>query len=224
MIKEHIKAVNALNEIKCDVINLIKENKTEKQIVNYILNEYKRRKLKTKDKPIVSFGKNTSEMHHSSKNQKIKNGPIMLDIWAKSGDCFADLTWMFYKGKPDEKFIYCFNELVKARNKAIIFIKNCLKERYLPTMVEIDSISRSYLAEKKLGFAFLHRVGHALGKKVHADNKKGYYKRLMINRPYTLEPGIYFENKFGIRLENDFWIDGDFKLHTTEIQSRLIII
>lgn len=223
-IESHVRAVKELEDIRNKALELIRQNKTEKQVAEAILKEYKARKLKTKDRPIVSFGKSTCEMHHKPGNNRLKKGPIMMDIWAKQpGGCYADLTFMFYKGNPDKKFIYCFNELINSRNKALEFLKKCLKEKYLPTMVEIDSISRSYLAEKRLGYSFLHRVGHALGAKVHADNKKGYYARLKINHAYTLEPGIYLK-EFGIRLENDFWIDEKFRLHTTEIQNKLIIL
>ena len=225
-IKSHILAAKELNEVKNLAINLIKEGRTERQIVEFIIKEYNKRGLKTMAKPkaIVSFAKNTSEIHHFPKSHKIKHGPIMLDIWAKQPNgCFADLTWMFYKGKPDKKFIFCFNEIVKARNKALNFLKNCLKDKYLPTMFEIDAISRAYLAEKRLGYAFRHRIGHMLGKKVHAGGRKEYYERLKLNTPYTIEPGIYMEN-FGVRLENDFWIDEKLRIHMTKIQNKLIII
>jgi Xaa-Pro aminopeptidase len=79
------------------------------------------------------------------------------------------------------------------------------------------------LAEKRLGYAFQHRIGHGLGKKVHDGTKKEYYERIKLNKPYTIEPGIYLK-EFGIRLENDFWIDEKFKMHTTEIQNKLILI
>jgi Xaa-Pro aminopeptidase len=225
-IKAHIQSVKELNEIKELCVQKLKENTTEKEISSFILKEYKKKGLKTQNKPpiIVSFGKSTAEIHHFPKNLKLKNGLIMIDAWAKQKNgCYADLTWMFCKGNPCKKEIYCFNELVKSRNSAINFIKRCLKDKYLPTMFEIDSISRAYLAEKRLGYAFQHRIGHGLGKKVHDGTKKEYYERIKLNKPYTIEPGIYLK-EFGIRLENDFWIDEKFKMHTTEIQNKLILI
>jgi Xaa-Pro aminopeptidase len=226
MLDKHRKAAAELNEIKDLVIEKLKENASEKQAADFILKEYKKMGLKSSDRPpvIVAFGKSTSDVHHFPKNIGIKKGPIMLDMWAKhKNGCFADLTWMFYKGKADKNFLKDFTLLVKARNKAIQFLNRCLRDKYLPAYFEVDSIARAYLAEHRLGYAFKHRIGHKLGKKVHAGSKKEYYERLKLNMPYTLEPGIYMEN-WGIRLENDFWIDSKFKLHTKNVQNRLIKI
>jgi len=244
MLFSHRKTAAELNEIKDRVIGFLKNNPTERQAVNFILKEYEQRGLKTELKPkvIVSYGKSTAEIHHFPKNIKLKKGPIMLDIWAKhKKGWFVDLTWMLYKGKPDKKFLKDFNMLVRARNLALNFINRCLKSKYLPTYFEIDAIARSYLAKQRAGYAFQHKIGHKLGKKVHAGNKREYYERLKLNMPYTIEPGLYFKyaqksSKFlahqkpkvskcyGIRLENNFWIDEKFKLHTKNIQNKLILI
>jgi Xaa-Pro aminopeptidase len=227
MIKSYKRAADSLVEIKEKAIGVLKGNVTEKRIASLILSEYKKKGLKTQGKPkvIVSFGKNSSEIHHSPENKALKAGPVMVDIWAKQpGGCYADMTFMAYKGNPDKEFIKMFRTYVNARNSGIEFLKKCLKKKYLPSYFELDSIARSYLAKKFLGYHFQHRIGHSLGKKVHAGGKREYYERLRINQPYTLEPGIYFKNKFGIRLENDFWIDKNFSLHIDGLQNTLIII
>ena len=228
---KHAEAVNTLNSIKDRVLETLKEKRcSEKQISDIIFKEYRKNKLKTKGKPkvIVSFGKNTSEIHHFPKSNKLKEGPIMLDLWAKlEKGHFADLTWMVYRGNPSKEFMKTFKAVVKARNKALKFIKKSIKKRYLPTFFEIDAIARAYLAKKRLGYAFKHKIGHPLGMKdVHGDGNenaksKEYYNQLKLGQPYTLEPGLYFKN-FGIRLENDFCIDKNFRLHTTLIQNKLI--
>jgi Xaa-Pro aminopeptidase len=226
MLNKHRDAAEELNEIKNLVIELLKRDVTEKQVADFILKEYKKRGMKPSDKPpvIVAVEKSTADIHHSPKNLKIKAGPIILDMWAKhKNGIFADLTWMFYKGKPSKEFIKDFTLIVNSRNKAIQFLNSCLKDKYLPTMFEIDSISRAYLAEHRLGYAFQHRIGHMLGKKVHAGSRKEYYERIKLNTPYTIEPGIYLKN-WGIRLENDFWIDTRFKLHLKNVQNKLILI
>ena len=225
MISSHKRAAAELNDIKELVLKQL-NTATEKQAADFILKEYKKRGLKPSDKPpvIVAFAKGTADIHHFPKKTKIKNGPIMIDMWAKHKDgCFADLTWMIYKGKPDAEFMKSFALLVNSRNKAIKFLNSCLKEKYLPTMFEIDSISRAYLAKHRIGYAFQHRIGHMLGKKVHAGSRKEYYERLKLNTPYTIEPGIYLKN-WGIRLENDFWIDSKFKIHLKNVQNKLISI
>ena len=225
MLDKHRKAAEELNEIKDLLLQKLKSKITEKQAANFILEEYKKRGLKPSDRPpvIVAAGKSTADIHHFPKNIQI-NGPIMIDMWAKhKNGCFADLTWMIYKGKVDKEFMKDFTLLVNSRNKAIQFLNSCLKDGYLPTYFEVDAVSRAYLAEHRLGYAFRHRIGHKLGTKVHAGNRKEYYERLKLNTPYTIEPGIYLKN-WGIRLENDFWIDSKFKIHLKNVQNKLISI
>ena len=230
---KHAEAVNTLNSIKDRVLETLKEKRcSEKQISDIIFKEYRKNKLKTKGKPkvIVSFGKNTAEVHHFPKAVTLQEGPIMLDLWAKlDKGHFADLTWMAYKGNPSKEFVKMFREVVKARDKALKFIKKSIKNRYLPTFFEIDAIARAYLAKKRSGYAFKHKIGHPLGlKDVHGDGNvkaksKEYYNQIRLEQPYTLEPGLYFKH-FGIRLENDFCIDQKFRLHTTLVQNKLIRI
>lgn len=227
-IKKYLESVALLNEIKGEIIKFLRsEGYTERTVHNFILNKYKKRKMippKEKPSAVVAFEKNTTDIHHIPRKNKIKTGPILIDVFAKlKNGCFADFTWMAYKGKPDKEFLKYFKIFVDGRNKGIKFIKRCLKKKYLPTLFEIDASVRSYFSKKYVGYAFKHRVGHALGKKVHDGGKMEYYEKLRINKPYAFEPGLYFKGKFGIRLENDFYIDKKFELHATKPQNKIII-
>jgi len=62
-----------------------------------------------------------------------------------------------------------------------------------------------------LGKYFIHGLGHYIGLKVHDD---GDYKLpLGPGMAFTIEPGIYIpEEKIGVRIEDDYWVDPDGKL------------
>ena len=75
----------------------------------------------------------------------------------------------------------------------------------------------------------MHNTGHSLGmSKAHGRNGRlghKYNKDLIRNMGYTIEPGIYFKNKFGIRSEIDFYISSNMKLViTTDVQKNILKI
>ncbi|HYY71886.1 MAG TPA: M24 family metallopeptidase, partial [Nitrososphaeraceae archaeon] len=81
------------------------------------------------------------------------------------------------------------------------------------------------------GFAneFNHSTGHGIGLDVHeppwirANNEE----LLINNMTITVEPGIYFESKYGVRIEDSIIIDSDKKtgiINFNKFDKDLIII
>ncbi|OIP79071.1 MAG: hypothetical protein AUK20_02640 [Parcubacteria group bacterium CG2_30_45_37] len=219
-IKQHKRAANLLNRILIEVIEYIKNKPetTDVAIRQFIKQQYKKHRLiSDKQKSIVAFSKNTSQVHYYAEQpRKLKKGDlIMIDIWArlaKKGAPFADITWMMYYGrKLPREYAQAFKLVAQARDKAIDFFKNSLKNKTVPLGKEADSVVRSYLEKHGQRDRFLHGTGHSLGfanphgRRVRI-NRKGRLP-IPINVGYTIEPGIYFKNEFGIRSEIDFYID-----------------
>ncbi len=68
---------------------------------------------------------------------------------------------------------------------------------------EADAVVRDVI--KSYGYDFNHAVGHGVGTKVHEDpvvSPKNEKDILEDDVVFTIEPGIYFEGKFGIRIED----------------------
>ena len=237
---DHKKATGLLGIIKDETFNYLKNNPqvTEFKIQEFVLSRFKNYNLKTDAlRPIIGFRQNTVLVHYFASPNKSKklqpNSLILVDIWArlnKKGAPFADITWMGYSGnKIPENIEKIFSTVVRSRNKALNYIKARLKKKIIPTGEEIDVITRNYLKYHGLEKYFLHGTGHPLGlSNVHG---RGAYLNLrgrsQLSRlvGYTIEPGIYLKNKFGVRSEIDFFIDENFKLNiTTPIQNKIILI
>ena len=65
------------------------------------------------------------------------------------------------------------------------------------------------IAAKKLGKNFIHALGHGIGIEIHespnlSPKSKEVFKQGMV---FTVEPGLYIKNKFGIRIEDDYLIN-----------------
>lgn len=238
-LKSHIKAAQLLGIIKNEVLHFIRANPgtSELEVQQFILERFKKYKLVNEvAKPIVAFLQNTSFVHYypaNKTNKKLKaESLILIDIWSrlKSGGTYADLTWMAYYGKRvPAKIQRAFNTVLKARDKSLALIQKNIRRGILPTGKEIDSMARQFIENVGYRNKFRHGLGHELG--TTSPHGRGSpisprsRKRLKINMGYTIEPGVYFKNEFGIRSEVDFYITKRKKLIiTTPIQRKLTII
>jgi len=238
-IKSHKVSAEILKKVNNSAFNLIKARKSinEKDVIDFILKEFKKYKLKIDDyPPIVAFGKNTDAPHYfaKGKGRKLtKSSVILIDIWARQkqkGSPFADITWMAYYGNEIPKQLDEIHKInTKARDLALDFIKLNLKKGRIPSGKDIDYVVRSYISEKGFGKCFKHGTGHPLGfYSAHGRDgniRKANKKPLLINMGYTIEPGIYIKGKFGVRNELDFYIDKNLNLIiTTPVQKDWVMI
>ena len=238
-IQNHEQAVKLLDIIKDNAFALIKNTPqiTEYQVQQFIKEEFNNNNLITdRDNAIVAFKENTGFVHYYPTEDCKKLEPeslIMIDLWARIDDentPFADITWVAYHGNQiNHEILKVFVLVVKARDAAIKFIRKSLKAKRLPVGKEIDDMTRKVIVGAGYGDKFTHTTGHSLGYdsphgKEFGLNWKNVHP-LQKNLGYTIEPGIYFEGKFGIRSEIDFYIDNNLELIiTSKVQKELIKI
>lgn len=162
----------------------------------------------TSFKTILAIGENSSSIHYSSydKNKYIKNGDIiLLDCGGYyEGGLATDITRVFLCQDKNTKADKEIKEIYTAVLKAQL---NCYF-RDFKTGNEMDACARKILKPyEKRGFLFPHSLGHGVGISVHQAppvissniTKKQTLKNNMV---FTIEPGLYKEGSFGIRLEN----------------------
>jgi len=240
-LKRHQIATKKLEKIKERAFKFIKDNLekiTEYQVSQFILKEFKKENLITDDKikrPIVATRENTSFVHYFPEKRKSKiigkNNLVLIDIWARLNEKrapFADLTFVAYTGKNIPlKIKKIFKRVIEARDLAINFIKENLEKKNLPQCQKIDKIVRDYFKKFDLDKYFLHNLGHSLGfKLVHGryfrlgKKAKGKIKTQI---PFTIEPGLYFKNSFGIRSEIDCYINSNWELEITSFLQKELI-
>ncbi|MCX8158289.1 MAG: M24 family metallopeptidase [Candidatus Diapherotrites archaeon] len=233
-ILSHKKTSNRLNRIFKSVFTLIKHkrNLDELKIRDFVKTSYKNSSLISDNFGcIVAFNENSAFPHYRFDNNKVlrENNLILLDFWArdrKRASPYADITLMAYYGKriPKEINNY-FKIIVKARDEAISFIKDNIYD--LPKAKEVDKIARDIISNEGFGKFFIHSTGHSLGiTKVHGKEKIGKKsgRRLNYDMLYTIEPGIYFKGKYGLRSEVDILIKKDDIEITTPLQKNIFLI
>jgi Xaa-Pro aminopeptidase len=72
------------------------------------------------------------------------------------------------------------------------------------TVVEVDAAARKVLRKARLGRYFTHSTGHGVGLEIHEGPRiaAGQEEVLRPGMVITIEPGIYFPGKWGIRIED----------------------
>tara|TARA_Y100000034_G_scaffold96937_1_gene118221 strand:+ start:435 stop:1160 length:726 start_codon:yes stop_codon:yes gene_type:complete len=234
-IEQHKKAAKILNKIKNSSFNFIKKNEdvTEYDVQQFILEKFEKWGLKNEDYvPIVAFKENTGIMHYfpNKKSKRISgDGLILIDLWGRLDEKkapYADITWMGYKGKKVPKNIRdAFDLVKKSRNRGLSF----LSEREVPSGKEVSDEGHGIIIEKGYKKNLLHSFGHCLGtKSCHGNGghlKAKNKNELKKNLGYTIEPGVYFRGKFGVRSEIDFYINSKGNVVvTTPIQKKIILL
>jgi len=165
-------------------------------------------------KSIVAKDKNSALAHYSkcSKDEIIKDGSLVLvDCGAYYEQGLAtDITRVFVKGEPSKIQRKVYTTVLKMFLHAYKTEKIC--------GYDIDDLARKIYAENKIdGFEFNHGLGHGIGINVHEyppNLSKNEIAKVEIKDGmcFTIEPGLYNKDYFGVRLENSCYMqDGQIK-------------
>ena len=190
------KSCSYADKIVQKAIKHFKDFKTESQASAFLEYESKKIGLELSFSPIVASGSNGSMPHHEPSNVKIKKGFCVIDFGVKYKGYCSDMTRTIYVGKPTNKEKEIYNMLLINQKNIINQVKNNKK------------CSQLYdFANKNLGKYskyFTHGLGHGVGVEIHelpnlTLNSKDRIRNSMV---FTIEPGIYFPKRFGIRIED----------------------
>ena len=179
---------------------------------------------------IVAKNQNAAQAHYmkSSEAEIIKEGDLVLiDCGGYyEGGLATDITRVFVKGNPCELQKKVYTTVLK------MFL-NAYKYRVMEgitTGYEIDKYTRKIFAQNPVAdFAFTHGLGHGIGICVHEappnlSMNETANTPLENNMCFTIEPGIYFKDKFGIRLENSCYLEaGEIKSFSNMCYEKKLI-
>ncbi|MDO5835288.1 MAG: aminopeptidase P family protein [Methanobacterium sp.] len=162
---------------------------------------------------IVASGPRSSFPHASTTSQKLKS-PIMIDWGALYQYYASDMTRTLIQGKEEEEIL---SIVLEAQQKAIDAIKPGVKASY------IDKVARNVIEEYGYADNFIHSTGHGVGLEVHEKPSLSFRsdEKLKKGMVLTVEPGIYVEGKFGIRIEDMVLVTNQRKVLTSK--SRKIL-
>ncbi len=153
---------------------------------------------------IVAFGKGSAVPHHVTGKTKLAiNTPILIDAGAKYKGYVSDITRVAFFGTPSDEFLRVYDAVLQA---------NLTAEEKITSGIytdEADKIARDCLEEKGLAKYFTHSLGHGVGLEVHESPTLSPRKKEVLRDGlvFTIEPGVYLDGKFGVRIEDTVVLD-----------------
>ncbi len=225
-LKENIETAKHLRQIVDAAFGFIKERivsnspLTEYDVQQFMLSEFKKRNLITSSDPNCSVNGNSANPHYEPTkdvHSPLKKGDfVLLDLWAKKDSphsVYADITWTGYIGEnvPDE-YEKIFQIVKGGRDAALEFVRTSFAAGKNIRGYQVDDAARKYITQQGYGEYFVHRTGHSIGEEVHGnganmDNLETRDERVILPQTsFSIEPGIYLRDKYGIRSEIDVYI------------------
>ncbi len=167
-------------------------------------------KLDVSFNPIVAINKNAAKPHALPTSKKLKlNDLLLVDAGVKYKRYCSDRTCTSvanfekfnfkreqnFKKKKHQKI---YDLVYKAQLNAIQNAKVGMKAK------DIDNLTRSVIDKAGYGKYFVHSTGHGVGLDIHEFPFINSKSDVIIedNMVFTIEPGIYLPDEFGVRIED----------------------
>ena len=148
---------------------------------------------------IIAGGPNGALPHAQVTQRKFKTGDLVVtDLTLRYKGYVSDATRTFAMGKISSQANEAYEIVKESQKLGLKSVKPNVDCK------DIDSACRNYIEEKNYGPYFIHSTGHGIGLEVHELPNVSYKSdtKLKENMAITVEPGIYIEDKFGIRIED----------------------
>jgi Xaa-Pro aminopeptidase len=193
-----IKAAHLLNDRAVTAaFAALKPGMTEVEVAEFIGEFYKANGATT-EFCSVCFGPNGAFPHHHTGATQLRAGDaVLIDTGCRLDGYPSDMTRMGYFEAAPEGYGQIHSIIDRAVEAAIAAAK--------PGAVasDVDKAARDVITAAGYGPNFLHRTGHGLGIDVHeAPYITGTSETVLDEgMVFSIEPGIYLQGKFGLRLE-----------------------
>jgi Xaa-Pro dipeptidase len=194
---------------------------TERQIASIIVSAITNSGAELSFDPIVAAGPNGAMPHHSPGNRPFQDGDIViLDLGARVDGYCGDITRTIAIGKASDEATKVYDIVRRAYQSGVDSVKPGISAE------SVDLAARSVIADAGYGEYFITRTGHGIGLDDHEHpNIVAGNKHLL--RPFeafSVEPGIYLPEKFGVRIENIATVTSDAGQIVNEIPPTDILV
>jgi Xaa-Pro aminopeptidase len=219
----HTEAASLLDFLAEDTWNFISRSLRDKQVITeYHVQQRIKEKFRSsgfvsEGDPICAVNENSSNPHYCPSHQGSKlikeNDFILIDLWCKKNEInavYADISRVAVASStPTDLQNRVFSIVRKAQKAATDFISENMKNNKIVKGCQADLAARTVIIEEGYGDYFIHRTGHNIfiqdhGPGTHLDSVETCDDRAIVpGTCFSVEPGIYLPNRFGVRLEYD---------------------
>ncbi|WP_298209344.1 aminopeptidase P family protein [Ferrimicrobium sp.] len=148
---------------------------------------------------IVASGPRTSLPHAQPTRQRIEAPtPVVIDFGAMVDGYCSDSTRSFYLGTPPDRYRRAYEIVTAAKAAGVAQLRTGNRVN------AVEVATRGYLREQGVEEHLLHGVGHGVGLEIHEFPFTSTAVDVAVEPTMciTVEPGLYYAEDFGIRLED----------------------
>ena len=167
---------------------------------------------------IAVSGSASSLPHGVPRNVKLEKGFFTMDYGCVVDGYHSDMTRTVVLGRADEEMKRLYNTVLNAQVSAIEGAKVGMKCNL------VDKIARDIIEEAGYHGCFGHGLGHGVGLEIHEEPRFSpkCADFFAAGHVITVEPGIYIAGKYGCRIEDMIYADGENVVNLTGADKSLI--
>ena len=246
-VAQHDTAARLVDDVKNEAFALVADRLRaggtidEYEVQQFIVDGFAARDLVSVYRPTVAVGPNSANSHYEPLQDRClpigRDQWLLIDLWARMnvpGSPFADVTWVAWTGPSPvpARIREVYDVVREARDLALIRLQVAARAGRTPEGWEIDRAVRDHIEAAGYGPYFTHRTGHNLGpEEVHGsagvclDDFETHDTRLVLpGVAFSVEPGIYLQGDFGVRLELNAVMGADGADVYTPVQRDIITL
>ncbi len=190
------RACKLAGEAYLDVSSELEGNPTELEVAARIHSAMAARGATCAFEPIVAFGARSAFPHSTPGRKRLSSSsPVMVDMGARVEGYCSDITRTVVRAPgPAERTL----EVVRSTLRDVV-------DHLEPGMPvsQADLLARRFMG--RYAAFFTHRLGHGIGLDVHEPPSlcPSSQEVLRDGMVFTVEPGLYYPNRYGVRWEED---------------------
>ena len=148
---------------------------------------------------IIASGARSALPHGRASDQRIRPGGfVVCDFGVILAGYCSDQTRTVWVGSVPNEARRAYEAVREAQQAAVDAVRPGVAAG------EVDAAARKVLRKAGLGRYFTHSTGHGVGLEIHESPRvaAGQEEMLQPGMVITIEPGIYFPGKWGVRIED----------------------
>jgi Xaa-Pro aminopeptidase/Xaa-Pro dipeptidase len=153
---------------------------------------------------IIASGPNGALPHSQVSDREFVDGDmVVVDLTLRYASYIADATRTFALGRARRETKDAYEVVKQSQQIGIDYAKEgILCER-------VDDECRALISNRGYGNQFIHSTGHGIGLSIHEPPWLRNPNQLVLRRnmTVTIEPGIYIDGKFGVRIEDSIIVN-----------------
>ncbi len=170
--------------------------------------------------PIFVSGTQSSIPHGKPRDIKLQKGFLTMDFGAMYMGYCSDTTRTIAIGDPTEEMRKVYDTVLQAQLAAIDYARADMCGK------DFDAAARQVIEAAGFGEYFTHSLSHGLGIEVHEAPTSSIRSKDIIpaGAVVSVEPGIYIQGRYGVRIEDVIYVTKDGCENLTELSKELIVI